>query len=258
MLFACLYLDSPILTMLHRGESGVGNWTIVVKDTKVNEHAGQFIDWQLHLWGEAINGREQRLYPLPTETDYVHGPGDGQPAKVITTSVDLHPTGAPTINPSDHPHRPAKPKPTSMTGSSASSTMIADDKFLPSLFPTFGVSKSTQAWIYGSFALMIVFCSCLGAYMYIQHRRRVRNNPRDDYEFEILDEDDAFDDGAASSDEDGAGKDAGALRRKRRGGELYDAFAEESDEELLSDNGDARSHSFHTRYNDEDNPPSTH
>lgn len=212
------------------------------------------MDWQLNIWGEAINSRKQRLHPLPTEADHAHAPNDGEQAEVITTSVDLHPTGAPTTNPSDHPHRPAKPKPTSTTA--ATSTMGADDKFLPSLFPTFGVSKSTQAWIYGSLSLIIVFCGCLGAYMYIQHRRRIRNNPRDDYEFEIIDEGD--EDGGDSSDEDAAGKEASALRRKRRGGELYDAFAEESDDELLSDNGDARSHSSHTRYNDEDNPHSAH
>ena len=60
----------------------------------------------------------------------------------------------------------------------------------------------------------------------MQRRKRLRNNPRDDYEFEMLDETDL-----------GGGPDGAATGRKpkRRAGELYDAFAGESDEEMFSD-----------------------
>lgn len=88
--------------------------------------------------------------------------------------------------------------------------------------------------------LIVVFCTCLGVYFYIQRRRRLRNNPRDDYEFDIVND---VDDDAAPL--------AGAGGRRRRGGELYNAFASESDEELLSgDDDDRDSSSDDGRYHD--------
>ena len=59
----------------------------------------------------------------------------------------------------------------------------------------------------------------------MQRRKRLRNSPRDDYEFEVLD-----------NQEDGGGTNGPASGKmaKRRAGELYDAFAGESDEELFS------------------------
>jgi kexin len=57
---------------------------------------------------------------------------------------------------------------------------------------------------------------------------------RDDYEFEMLDDAEDDEGGARAGMLNGA---AGGKRkaRARRGGELYDAFAGESDEDLLSD-----------------------
>lgn len=51
-----------------------------------------------------------------------------------------------------------------------------------------------------------------------------------DYEFEMIDDHDA----AAGQPLSGA-----KTRKKRRGGELYDAFAGESDEEIFSEGEDA-------------------
>jgi kexin len=83
--------------------------------------------------------------------------------------------------------------------------------------------------MYGSVALIIIFCAALAIYFYVQRRKRIRNNPRDDYEFDMVPEDEArFPlSGAAAG---------GRRQARRRGGELYDAFAGESDEEdILSD-----------------------
>lgn len=62
----------------------------------------------------------------------------------------------------------------------------------------------------------------------IQRRKRLRNEGRDDYEFEMIDGDDA----------DEAKQGLTGKRRKKRGGELYDAFAGESDEDVFSDDAD--------------------
>ena len=60
--------------------------------------------------------------------------------------------------------------------------------------------------------------------MYMARRKRLRNNPRDEWEFDLLEEDEA--DGL-----NGGGKVGGKKGGKRRAGELYDAFAAGSEDE---------------------------
>ena len=242
------------LTTFSRGESGIGKWTVIVKDTKENEFNGTFVDWRLNLWGEAIDAQSQGLHPLPDEHDDDH---EIVTAIVSTTSVDAgsHPTTLPAT-PTDHIDRPTKPKPglgttetvtttntisvpaatetklgsepDTTTGSAAEATHTYSDSFLPGFFPTFGVSKRTQIWIYGALGLIIVFCAGLGIYFFVQRRKRLRNNPRDTYEFEMV--------GDADEDEQQRLRSrTGRGGRARRGGELYDAFAGESDDDLYSD-----------------------
>ncbi|BCS27853.1 S8 family peptidase [Aspergillus puulaauensis] len=57
----------PQITDHIRGESGVGTWRVIVKDTNVNGHTGTFINWRLNLWGEAMDGSNQSLHPFPGE-----------------------------------------------------------------------------------------------------------------------------------------------------------------------------------------------
>lgn len=67
------------------------------------------------------------------------------------------------------------------------------------------------------------FCIGLGVYFYLARRKRLRNSARDNYEFDLI-----------RDDEETEGLTGG--RPKRRAGELYDAFAAGSeDEEGLSD-----------------------
>ena len=242
------YIDWTFMSVVHWGESGVGTWTVVVKDTNSNEHNGTFIDWKLNLWGECIDAAKQELRPLPDEHDDEH-----EIATAIVTTTKVAPESSVTSlleHPSDHPERPTKAKPsttaasttpatsnsptasTTTTEATPSSTLPAadaehttSDTFLPDFFPTFGVSKRTQIWIYGSIVLIVLFCLGLGIYFLVQRRKRLRNS-RDDYEFEMLDDNDA----------DGAKQGLTAKRgRRKRGGELYDAFAGESDEDVFSD-----------------------
>ena len=224
-----------------------------MKDTTVNEHNGTFIDWRLNLWGESIFGGSQVLHPLPDEHD---DDNETLPATVATTSVTATKASSALGNPTDHIDRPGIAKPTTSDEPSATPpsdtqpsqtqptesssattptemptetpTETPSESFLPSFFPTFGVSKRTQIWIYGSIALIVIFCSALGVYFYVQRKKRLRNNPRDDYEFEILD------------DEEDKAMIGGSTGRKtkRRAGELYDAFAGESDEEVFSEDGE--------------------
>lgn len=214
----------------------------------VNEHNGTFVDWHLKLWGESIDASKASLLPMPSEHD-----DDNHDQIISTTTItgattSVTPVSTPTsmmTNPTDHPDRPTKPKPsgttedenTPTTSTSPAATTSASS-WLPSFFPTFGVSSKTQIWIYGAAALILVFCSGLGIYLYMARRKRLRNNPRDEWEFDLLEEDET--EGLT-----GGGKKGAKKGGKRRAGELYDAFAtgsDESDTEYLDDNegGDER------------------
>ena len=244
------YVDWTFMTVAHWGESGVGKWTVIVKDTNVNEHQGTFTDWKLRLWGECIDPAIQDLRPIPSEhDDDDHDVITTAPAHTTTVSVPS-PTGTVTGNPTDHIDRPVNQKPTdtalpsatlpfeppvTATPEASASATGTPESFLPSPFPTFGVSKRTQIWIYGSLALILIFCGSLAIYLFLARRKRLRNASRDDYEFEMLDD---VDDDEARQGLNGAA--AGARKGRRRAGELYDAFAGESDEELFSDDEEYR------------------
>ncbi|KAK8229658.1 KEX1 protease precursor [Phyllosticta capitalensis] len=238
------YVDWTFMSVAHWGEPGIGNWTVIVKDTNVNEHKGSFTDWRLRLYGECIDAKSQGLIPMPDEHE------DDDHDVIVTppqTTILSVPTATATVSvpPTDSPDRPTKPKPTG-TGATVTPSLPTataglgvptdeqeeptSDAFLPSPFPTFGVSKRTQIWIYGSLALIAVFCASLAGYFWWARRKRLRNNPRSEYEFELVGDEDDMDGGANGA---GAGR-----KGKRRAGELYDAFAGESDEDLFSDSDD--------------------
>ncbi|KAI9662864.1 MAG: pheromone processing endoprotease [Bathelium mastoideum] len=271
------YVDWTFMSVAHWGESGIGTWTVVLKDTVENEHQGTFVDWRIKLWGECIDPAIQGILPLPEETDDADHDRIDAPAHTITISRPTDTATAPPGNPSDHVDRPVNSKTSSSTliASSASTsptalpsqpedevsqpiaTTTADlssspsavsptaspsstdlpDTFLPSPFPTFGVRKRTQIWIYAALALILAFVLALGCYLFWA-RRRARRNVRDAYEFDTLPGEEDFhdddDDEGARGNGAGAGAAAGRARRKKRARELYDAFAEGSEEEVFS------------------------
>lgn len=222
--------------MIRRGESGVGKWTIVIRDTQVNDHKGTFVDWHLKLWGESIDASKTKLLPMPTdEDDASHDVTTTATPTAITTSLplpsDATQTAITTSVPDDHPDRPVKPsktssdsKPSATSTQSAAAETTTESSWLPSFLPTFGVSSRTVAWIYGALGLIVTFCVGLGAWLWWVRRKRIRNNPRDTYDFEPLNADETV--GLDGSREKGT---------KRRGGELYDAFAGGSDDEEFND-----------------------
>ena len=228
----------------------------MVRDTKVNEFQGTFVDWHLKLWGESIDPSKAKILAMPSEDD------DDDHDIIATSTAGAATTSLPPVStdesdvsvPTDNPQRPTKPpkpsdatqtdggapEPTVAESSEAaeSSVSVEDGNWVPSFLPTFGVSSRTQAWIYGSLTLMVVFCSGLGAWLWWTRRKRLLNNPHDKYEFEPLN---PMDDGDLAGGRGSGGlrsdssPDVGAHGEKgsgqRRGGELYDAFAGGSDDE---------------------------
>lgn len=258
------YTDWTFMSVVHWGESGIGTWTVIIKDTEVNQHNGTFVDWHLKLWGESIDGSKQPLLPMPSEHD------DDNHADIISTTTIAGTTQAVTpvptassmtANPTDHPERPVNEKPsgtedetTEPSTTAPAATTTSASSWLPSFFPTFGVSSKTQIWIYGAAGLILIFCVGLGIYFYLARRRRLRNNPRDEWEFDLLEEDEA--DGL-----NGGPRMKGAKKgTKRRAGELYDAFAAGSEDESegeYADNdmgGDEREKRLYDDTEEEDSP----
>jgi kexin len=137
--------------------------------------------------------------------------------------------------PTDHPDRPVNAKPTgtaakippspTATSTSPPAATSSPSRWLPSFFPTFGVSSKTQVWIYGAAGLILIFCAGLGIYLYLARRRRLRNNPRDEWDFDLINDDEA--EGLNGQGRAVGGKKGG----RRRAGELYDAFAAGSEDE---------------------------
>ncbi|KAI1638922.1 pheromone processing endoprotease KexB [Biscogniauxia mediterranea] len=234
------YDDWTFMSVAHWGESGVGTWTLVIRDTNVNDNTGTFIDWHLKLWGESIDASKATLLPMPEENDDDnHDVTTTATPAVSTTSLpppaDPTNTGVPSL-PTDHPDRPVKPSntavgsgPTGTSEAEAAETTGTGSSWLPSFLPTFGVSSSTQVWIYGSIVLIVIFCAGLGAWLWFVRRKRLRNNPRDAYDFQPLNE------------EEMEGLNPAEKGQRRRGGELYDAFAGGSEDEDDNDDRDHRS-----------------
>ena len=245
--FTLIFILHSLLTFL-RGETGLGRWTLIVRDTKSNKHQGKFIDWHLKLWGESVDPEKATLLPMPEEDD------DADHDKIVSTiSLSASTTTAPA-NPaethghedaptdvSEHPVRPTNaPKPTefpdnsgqepSVEGEPSESEADSDSNWV-SWLPSFGASKKAQIWIYGAIGTIAVFCAGLGIFLFVARRRRMRNDTsRNNYEFEMLDDDETQ--GLNSGEKPLVG---GRRNRRTRGGELYDAFAEGSDDELHSD-----------------------
>ena len=278
-----------------RGESGVGEWKVIVRDTVKNEHNGKFIDWHLKLWGESIDADKATLLPMPDEhddddhdvikpvvstkiegehpepTDPAGNPDDhidrptkqpnpkptGTPEEEPEEELDEEPEEEPTEQPDEKPEEKPEEKPSETEEETGTSTEEAQEATSsPSSwinwFPSWGKSKKAQIWIFGAIGLILAFCAGLGAYLFIARRRRMRNDPRNNYEFELIQEDEAE---GLNSGEKNTGAGIGGRRggRRTRGGELYDAFAGGSDEEpgFYSDDDDD-SHNKQRGYADED------
>lgn len=185
-----------LMTVKHWGESGVGQWRLVVGDHDHPEATGIFKNWRMTLWGECRD--ESKAVPLsmpgdPTSDD--GSTGDDQ-APTVTKPVDVT-TGAPPVRPDltaipssgMPPPRPVLTKikpPGEGTHLSVPTTIIQplpeEETVLSSKFDW----RSKQAlWLYSAIAAIMIFMSGIGVWILLQRRRSQKVN-RDDYEFKEL------------------------------------------------------------------------
>lgn len=243
------YDNWTFMSVKHWGEDGVGDWSIVVWDRVTNQNTGSLIDWKITLWGEVIDTEKATLHPLPgdamNQTHPIHENPFTSSVQVKTTTLSKQPTTeAPLPTHTDAPNRPVNSKTTLITTTTVATTSPSttkyptasgtsdaiadmDDRpgFIPSFFPTFGVSGKTQAWIYGALVIIVFFIVGVALYLCVQKRKRRAKSS--DYEFAVLeDEDDVGGVMAGSSS-----RRAGAAGGRRKARELYDAFGASDDEE---------------------------
>lgn len=241
----------------------------------MNNEKGKFIDWHLKLWGESIDASKAKILPMPSEDDDAdHDVIQSTVSGAASTKSIAAPSttkSAVTANPTDHPVRPTKPgaqptesstkpqetsadeKPsdtehevTTGTESAQASSSTSPSSWV-SWLPTFGTKA--KIWIYAALGLIVAFCCGLGVYLWVARRRRLRNNPRNNYEFELLDEEET--EGLNSAEK---GANGGKKTRRTRGGELYDAFAGGSDDDDEFDEYRDRSAERLAGHNPDDEP----
>ena len=172
------------------------------------------------------------MLPEPHEDDDINHDGKHPQtsAAVSTTILDHLPPALSTAVPTDvGGNRPVPPKllpnttSTSQEGtaqpSQSSSAASATQAEWLSWLPTFGFGPKTTAWTYGALGLIIAFCGGLSIYFWWA-RRKAKIDDRQGYEFDVM-----------RDEEEGQGLN-GAGKGKRRAGELYDAFATGSDDDL--------------------------
>lgn len=193
------------MTVKHWGESGIGQWRLVVGDHDHPESTGTFIDWKMTLWGEAKDESKAIALPIPGDDTFQDPVSSSTVVASIAISTvppkSLPPL--PTASTNAIPSRPVisthAPMPTTIIQPLPEEEQIADTGF---------DWKSRKAiWIYVATGLILVFVSALGIWLYIHKYRGLTT--REDYEF----------------------KELRNVDNSEPAGELYDAFAVARDSE---------------------------
>lgn len=183
--------DWNFMSVAHWGESGVGEWKLTVEHGP-NPHGkteSKLVDWRLMLWGEAIDASKARVFPGMDKVDEMD---EFVPIESSTTIPDEAPTTSTSISAQDGAETPAsttiftEPTPTDSESLPTSDTEGADEEesdeseskdhssFLGSYIPTFGMSKHTATWVYGSGLIIVIFIGGISGYLFWIRRKRLR------------------------------------------------------------------------------------
>ncbi|KTW26570.1 kexin KEX2 [Pneumocystis jirovecii RU7] len=172
-------LNWNFVSVKHWGESFLGNWTIRVNDKNNPNVDGSFMDWQIHLWGEAIDPKKAKPIPYPV---------------VFTSNKTSNQTSATSTS------RPTATSSSTSKTTSATATKTSATETTPTSgteHPTSPDKTKTQkgswgrkAWLYFIVTFLILaFISAL-CYIYFQRRSRIKQSLiEESYEFEVLRDD---------------------------------------------------------------------
>ncbi|KAK9472808.1 peptidase S8/S53 domain-containing protein [Dipodascopsis tothii] len=208
------YDNWSFMSVVHWGESGVGNWTVTVYDTANPATTGVFENWKLTLWGEAIDADKATPYPLP-----------GGPAPSATAPASVSATASATSSVAAAPSATTPSDGDAYDGDGsdgfADDTPTPSHSFLDGLGTLLGSTGAYSAWIYATVLIIIGFVALVAIYICVNRRQAGRyaslGRDGDDtaegesYEFQEL--------RSAPGD-----LEAGRDRGERKARELYNAF----------------------------------
>ncbi|KAH8779928.1 subtilase [Diaporthe sp. PMI_573] len=198
------YENWTFMSVAHWGESGIGKWTISIKDARENEHSGTFVDWRLQLWGECIYPEHATLLTMPSEEEEDDDDDDDAVMAPTAHATDMNIILSSTAT-SLHTGRPAKIEPTkSDSVEPTGATQVMENS--ESQFAN--ISGSLHLWL--ALVLSLIMCAGVGAWLWVPRCWRWRATSRDDYEFQTLHEsdgeelvgEDMADPGSDTSDDD--------------------------------------------------------
>ncbi|KAG5513497.1 hypothetical protein PMAC_000929 [Pneumocystis sp. 'macacae'] len=180
-------LNWNFMSVKHWGESFLGNWTIRVSDKNNPNVDGSFIDWQLHLWGEAIDSKKAKPVPYPIVYTSNKTSTFTQTSISTITSIFKPTTTSSSISTSKTTSEPATK---TSTSESMSPTGTIEH-------PTTDKTKTQKGSFFGRKAglylvlifLILVFILFL-CYIYFRRRSRIKQSLiEESYEFEVLRDD---------------------------------------------------------------------
>ncbi|OLL26525.1 Protease KEX1 [Neolecta irregularis DAH-3] len=204
------------MSVMHWGEEGIGNWTLHVMDTEVNENKGKLQDWKISLWGESIDESKTVPYELPGESrkggqPTIDFPVTSSPnSTAISSSNGTSTSETASSIPSREPTTPDKvdvvetPKVVSLPSSYDFSKELKD-------------SDQTVFWFFAGIIIILLFIMMVGIFFCMQRKRDIQaKGDRENYEFEVL---------QASDVDDGSRK-----SHLTQNETLYDAFGRTSED----------------------------
>lgn len=193
------------MSVAHWGEDGVGNWTLRVFNDQQPQVSAQLYDWTLKLWGQARDASKAKIYHLDEDMTLPDTPTSSVSSSHTTTS---HRLGAPFrpvpthhattgVPPAPSPATTHETKPESSgpapsasvslpaAQSSSSSEEESSDGWTK-LIPTFGLSKHTALWIWGSVLIIVIFIICVVTYIFVwRKRQQQRFKPIPSYDYDV-------------------------------------------------------------------------
>ncbi|CDS01358.1 probable KEX2-endoproteinase of late golgi compartment [Sporisorium scitamineum] len=234
------------MTLKHWDESPLGEWKLRVFDPAHPNKVGNIYAWSMSLWGASIDASKAVAWNFPEDSVEYH---EKLPAAPETTIIKLPPSytsSAQLKKPTDHlpsDHGSAAGEShvdfTNHNGSVPIAVQPeADTGYISGL-------KKNSTWVVVAGGLVVIFAGSLAAFFVMRKRKMSRGlgggggrrGDRGGYESLANDEEVAMgeldDDGRRSSRR-------GNGEKSRRTKELYDAFAEGSDDEDVDDRAGAR------------------
>lgn len=225
------------MTLKHWDESPVGTWKLRVFDPTHPNKVGNIYAWSMSLWGASIDPTKAVPWNFPENSIEYHETLVAAPETTIIKLPPTYTSSAQLKKPTDHlpdNHGSAEGEShVDFTNPTPAAVVQpeADTGYISGL-------KKNSTWVMVAGGLVVIFAGSLAAF-FVMRKRKMRGGSssgagRGDGGYESL----AGDEEVAMGSLDDNARRGGRGEKSRRTKELYDAFAEGSDEEDDAIEGD--------------------